>query len=210
MIFDANVAFNPVQWQVSKVGRMNPNGLLLVTLYQTEYNQNTAAIMNEDNIITRPWDFDMSKNVKAWYANYFKHNSIKETEKQDYPIYNKYDEEVNNGNSSITSEIKYSGLKPQVIVGGNYRKFSIEFFDNEESIDLPKGKWNAYRTFIDSHGEKHKEYDVVTFLDNDNTSQSIKLKINNDTSYIGSVLVVEFKTDDGEYTNAIECEIVGL
>ena len=94
MIIDAKVETEPVAWLISKIKRLAPNGLCRVTLTQDKFDQHKDYIERDED----------GKIIGMW-CNYF----------DDVPVYesNKKDEYDNK------SEILYSGLKPELKVGGS-------------------------------------------------------------------------------------------
>jgi len=175
MIIDAPVLTQPRAWRVTKINRISPNGLVRVTLAQTEFNAHTDYIeTNEDG------------NVIGMWANFFDNVTP-----QDPP----------DTESDITSTISFSGLKPELKVGGSYKKLTITFSD-DESHD---GEWS-----YEIDGES--AIDLLTILTSSDSSDvndnQIKIKFIGDDTYIGKVLTVKYTSD--EITSTIRLGIVGL
>lgn len=229
IIFDGGVIIEPRNWRITKVNRTTPNGLCMVTLYQENFNSLTAGIMYKgENEIKRPFQpEDKNKNVKAWYADYYSDLSI--VEPSNRPTNNSPEEPPLEEQVSIHSIITYSGLKPQLKVGGSYKKFTINFYDNEDETDsspidfstIPEGEWKIERTYTDKDNIPHTSdltnddtlFTILTSASSTDLSDNqIKIKFLGDGKYIGSMLDISYTTTvDGIKVSAnVEVEIIGL
>ncbi len=98
LIIDNNVITEPRTWEVSKVNRINSNGVVLITTAQTLFDPHRDFI-----------EKDNDGNVIGMWASFFDSGYIP----QDPPS----DEEV-------LPTISYSGIKPELKVNGSYKKLT--------------------------------------------------------------------------------------
>lgn len=186
----SSVIKTPITWQVSKVENMNPPGTNILTFSQSRWNEHTDAFEyeHEDGKDDFSPFYDSSRKVIGMYADYFK-SEITPVEPQKEPTQN------------IHGEITYSG-QPQIKVGGSYKKFTLQFYkDNELLSMMPDNNWEYLIDGVDCSN-------LFLVIPEDNT---IKVKFNNaigDESYIGSVLTLRNITNN--ITTSIDIEIVGL
>ena len=165
MIIDAAVLTEPRTFQVSKVNRISPDGLVRVTLAETEFNSETDYIEKDED-----------GNVIGMWADYFK-KGVEPTEPE-------------NPTTNTHSEITYSGKDPVLKIGGNYKKFTVKYYDEIGEVPLRHGAWE-YK--ID--GEDVKKYlDIVT--DNLPANQ-IKIKFIGSDEYIGKNIHISYVSVDG-------------
>ena len=191
MIIDAKVSTEPRAWEISKVNRISPNGLVRITLAQDNFDQHNDYI-----------ERDLNNRIIGMWADYYRttvteNNEIEENNFiSDLIITNYY------------SSIIYSGAKPQLKIGGNYKKFSVNFYDNNtnEEIDFKKGNWDFSFKDIDDD-----ILSVLQILDEstDLNENQIKIKFVGDTSYIGERVIISY-IDENSNKTFIEVEIVGL
>lgn len=168
MIIDNNVKTEPRTWEVTKVNRLSSFGLSVVTLAQHKFDEHTDYI-----------ELDKDGNVIGMWADYYSSN-ITPTDFEP--------------NKETTATIKYSGLQPQIKIGGSYKKFTI-VFDDEETHE---GTWSFK---IDSHDASEL---VKTILD-DNT---IKVKFIGDEEYLNQILTISYTTEGSTYS--VDVEILSL
>ena len=100
MIIDAKVSTEPRAWEISKINRISPNGLVEVTLAQDSFDQNHDYIERDSN-----------GNIIGMWADYYR-TIVKE-------------EIVTDKEINYYSSITYSGVKPQIKIGGTYKKFKL-------------------------------------------------------------------------------------
>lgn len=188
MIIDAGVLTEPVTWQITKIHRLAPNGLVSGTLAQTKFNDNTDFI-----------ELDNNGNVIGMWADFY--TQIPQT-----PI----------DTSTNYAVITYSGLKPQVKVGGSYKKFTVTFFnENKEPITFENGTWsfkikrnpNTPDEVIEDCSEIIKVLDNTTSTDLE--ENQIKLRFDGGTEYLGDILIISYTSISDIYTD-VEMEIIGL
>jgi len=106
LIIDNNVITEPRTWQVSKVNRINSNGVVLITTAQTDFDPHRDYI-----------EKDKDGNVVGMWADFFDSGYIP----QDIPSPN---QEV--------PTISFSGIKPEIKIKGNYKKLTVDDEGNGE------------------------------------------------------------------------------
>lgn len=146
----------PRAWLVSKINRLANTGLLLVTTAQDKFDQHKDYV-----------ELDDEGNVVGFWADYFKSPITPtlppEEEKTTY------------------ATITYSGLKPEIKIGGNPKKFTVNFFDKDNNpIDYEDGEWSFLL-----NGEPTNLVEITSQEDN-----YIRLKFIGDDTYIGSILTI--------------------
>lgn len=178
-ILDAPVLTEPRTWQVTKVNRIAPLGVALITLAQTLFDSHTDYIeVNEEG------------NVIGMWADYWKTKI--EPKEYERPI------------STVYSSISYSGVSPQIKVGGSYKKFTVTFYDGDNVIDPIDGEW----TFTIDGQDVSSIFNVLQVSDGQMESNQIKIKAPKDQNYIGKVLTISYITS--ETTSSLDVEIVAL
>ena len=181
MIIDSCVDSEPRAWVISKVNRIANNGLVQCTLAQDRYDQNYDYIERaEDGRIIGMW------------ADYYSNGII--------PQQNTEQDEQ----SEIRAVIEYSGFQNyQLKIGGNFRTFSVYFFDKEgNELDYRSGFW-TYQ--MDGSDSKELISEVSTESEN-----AIKIKFIGDDTYIGNKLIISFTTDDNKITTNVEMNLSAL
>lgn len=116
LIVDNNVLTEPRTWQVSKVNRIMPGGIAIITLAQTKFDGDKDYVKIEND------------EVVEMYADYFVGN----TEPNDFIETNE-----------IHAEITYAG-KPTIRVGSGYKKLAVNFYQGESKIPLMNGQWQYF------------------------------------------------------------------
>lgn len=196
MIVDAKVSTEPRAWEISKINRISPNGLIEVTLAQDSFDQHNDYVERDEN-----------NNIIGMWADYFKTIVQNETLT------------LTNDNHTRTnipyySSITYSGVKPQIKIGGSYKKFTVDFYEKDTSnkIEVIDGNWQF---FIKNREDLNIESNDLSMLiqvvdkSNDLKENQIKVKFIGDSSYIGKILVVSY-IDGYGVESTVEMEIVGL
>ena len=127
MLVDNKGAIEPRAWLISKLNRISPDGIVHVTLAQDIFDQHKDYI-----------ERDESGNVIGMWADYYV-NQLGATDKEvtpdsDAPI-------------EYTSTISYSGVKPELKVGGSSKTFTMQYFDGAGNLADHPCSWN-YK-FID-------------------------------------------------------------
>lgn len=189
MIIDAKVSTQPRAWEISKVNRISPNGLVRVTLAQDNFDQHHDYIERDSN----------NKIIGMW-ADYY--NTVVSEEDPFIKHANYY--------SSIT----YSGVKPQIKLGGSYKKFTVNFYENggSDEIDFKKGEWKFFiKVGEEIEGGYIDASSVIQVLteSSDLKENQIKVKFTGDSSFIGQILLISY-IDENNIKSFIEMEIVGL
>lgn len=163
MILDNNVKTEPRTWQISKVNRLQSFGLCLITLAQNKFDEHKDYI-----------ELDNNGKVIGMWANYYSSN-IPPTDWT---------------NKEPSPEIHYSGISPQIKVGGSYKKFTIE--------PSMEGTWNFT---IDSQDAN----ELIKTID---IEDGIKAKFIGDDTYINKVLTITFTSATA--TATLDVDILGL
>ena len=180
----------PIVWSVSKVEDMSVKGIIRLTFKQDKFDENTDLIEYNDE----------GDYVCAW-CNYYKDG---------VPI---ADEEYDIIPSpTIHSIITYSGIKPEMKVGGSSKKFIVKFYDDEENENVIQplpGHWEFIYDSKDAN-DLFKYKDIMDKCSNDN-DPCIRMEaifIGND-EWINRNIEVWYITDNGIKSH-ITINIVGL
>lgn len=185
----------PVTWHCSKVEQISPKGISHITFAQDKWDANKDAFQYEwvdplthevKTEFTSVFYSDRSKKIVGIWADYFSAPATPTTPNK--PVIN------------IWSKITYSGVKAEAKVGGNFKKLTVSFYNEDEQIPTKSGNWNFY---ID-------ESDASSLITTEIVSDSqIKFKFTGGDSYIGKVLKVNYTSDDGISTD-VDFSIIGL
>lgn len=197
IIIDAKVLIgDPRTWQISKINRVTPKGIVHFTIAQTLFDKHTDYI-----------EFDNDGNIIGMWADYF-HSEItpvqEEPREKDTP-WKKY------------CRVSYSGNKPVIKVGGSYKKFFVTFYDNNEmEIPFEEGLW-TFSIILNPNTKDETEIDasdLITVLSSNDSSvleeNQIKVKFLGDDTYINSILRVTYTTLDEETTSNMLVDIIPL
>lgn len=169
----------PRVFQITKVDRLDSNGLCMYTIKQDLWNADTDYIEYTDTVNYDP------ASIRGMYCNYYSSTPIREKEEA----------------STVT--ITFFGPKPEVKVGGGYKKLAVSFSDSTEMKD---GQWS-----FELDG-KDAENDILARTSEQNerlAPNEIQVKINDDASLIGKQLIAKYTTTSGE-TGSLVLSIVGL
>ena len=188
MIIDSalyNQDAEPRAFLISKVNRINPKGILIITAAQKKFDQHLDYI-----------ERDESGKVIGMWAGYYESN-IEPTS----VIYNNEESSENDDQSEepiITSTLSCSG-KPQIKIGGSSKTITARFYSDSEEIEAPE---NGFIFTID--GE-----DAATLLSIEALSESaVKIKFLGNDTYIGKILSIKNVSD--EIVSTLDIEIVPL
>ena len=168
MIIDNKVLTEPRTWHITKVNRLDSNGLTKITLAQDRFDSHKDFIELDDN-----------GNVIGMWADYYAENQLEPEpyEEKEEPM-------------ELHSEILYAGVAPEVKINGSYKKLTAKFYQNGEEMPFASSTW----TFaIRDNGvvtplPDYSEYLVVST--EGLTNQQIKIKFIGDASNIGKVIIV--------------------
>lgn len=177
MIIDGAVLTEPRAWHVTKINRIAPNGIARITLAQDFFDQHKDYI-----------ELDSDGNVIGMWADYY--SSSVEPE----------DPGVNIPTSNIYSKISYAGLKSEIKVGGSYKKFSVDFFNNDTPAPFETGTW----TFTIDGASAPVTTSTVGLDPN-----QIKVRFDGNSSYIGKVLKINYLSTSG-ISSDLEVSIIAL
>ena len=164
-------------WHVSKVNRIDLPGCALITLAQDHFNPETDYI-----------EKDVQGNTIGLWADYYK-QPVTPTPFNPSPI-------------QPTGVITCAGSQ-EIKVGGSYKKFTIDFYD-EEGVPLPfkEGTWSFW---IDN-----TEIEPVISTSSVDANQ-IKAKLPNNGLWINKIMTVKYITNDAEpITTEFNISVVSL
>ena len=166
MIIDAPVLTEPRCWVITKINRLTANGINHVTLAQDRYDSHKDyAELDEDG------------NVLYWWADYYQ-DSVE-------PVSADSTIEIPETETKTVTTISYSGLKPEIKVGGSYKKFTVD------TEDLT-GTWS----FTINDESVEDKVTVLTSADStDVEDDQIKVKFIGDSTYIGENLVIRYESE---------------
>lgn len=169
MIIDNKVLTEPRAWHITKVNRLDANGLTKVTLAQDRFDQHKDYI-----------ELDNDGNVVGMWADYFQEGQVEPTDAY---------VEVPNLHCTIT----YNGVKPEIKVGGGYKTFTTTFYKDNEEIVPYTCTW----TFAIKDGETVTPVDVSSGILDVITISGNKMKVKflGDGSYISKALVITSSAD---------------
>lgn len=183
MIIDAPNDVNPIAWKITKVHRLSPNGMCRITLAEEKYDQHRDFVEKDSN----------GKIIGMWADYYDVDNNI-EAEPYDYPPL------------GLTSEITYSGMSPQLKLGGSYKTYAVSFYDkNGDETDLQSGEWSFLIDGVDAS----EHITVLTSADSTVLQENqIKIKVNNEDDLLGKILMLSYVSE--KVTSELSVEIIGL
>ena len=183
MLVDNKGAIEPRAWLISKLNRISPDGIVHVTLAQDIFDQHKDYI-----------ERDESGNVIGMWADYYV-NQLGATDKEvtpdsDVPI-------------EYTSTISYSGVKPELKVGGSFKTFTMQYFDGAGNLVDHPCSWN-YK-FIDDDINPEDVLRIITAQDSEDLADNqVKIKFVGSEEYYGEILTIY-----NEYTS-LDVAIVGM
>ena len=187
-IYNADVKKRQVPrvFSITKVDRLDANGLCLYTIKQDLWNEETDYIHYEV-------EGDPS-TIKGKYADYYSGTPVKEEE----PVVFE------------RAEFVVSGDKPELKVGGGVKKITVKIFEGEGEVPFIEGLWSYT---ID--GEDVTDLLIVKDHNaNANLAENqIQIKFRGDNSYIGKTLKVKYSFVDDKGKNresTLDLSIVGL
>ena len=181
--------FEPIVWSISKVEDMNVKGIIRLTFKQDRWNSHTDVIEYNDN----------GDYVGAWCDYYKDGVPIKDEEYTDIP------------SPTIHSVITYAGLKPEVKVGGSYKKFTVTFYDdelNENVIPALPGHWEFKICELNLDASDLILYEDITPV-GEYMYKQIKVKFIGNDEWINKNLHIWYISDTG-VKSRINVNIVGI
>lgn len=181
MIVDTNVDYPnvyPATWEVTKVHRLAPNGVTRITLAEDRFDQ----------FKDYP-DYDENGNIVGFYADYYSSTIPPMPEPKPQII-----------KPQIHGEITWSGLKPEIKLGGSYKTFTVNFYNTKnELVDLPDGIWKLE---IDDFEVPEDDYTVLNSIESTSlSSNQIKIKFANNRDYLGKIMKLS-------YVSSCSCELL--
>lgn len=179
----------PLVWSISKVEDMNVKGIIRLTFKQDRWNSHTDIIEYNDN----------GDYIGAWCDYYKDGVPIKDEEYTDIP------------SPTTHSIITYAGLKPEIKVGGSYKKFTVTFYDdelNENVVPVPSGSWEFKICELNLDASDLVVYEDITPAGEDMYKQ-IKVKFIGNDEWISKNLHIWYISDTGIKSH-INVNIVGI
>ena len=122
IVLDNKVLSEPRLWKLSKINRLDSNGVAIFTCAQDKYNPN-ADYLDEDGY---------------WWADYFDATTGQ-------IAVQKETESINN----VYGVINCVGSQ-NIKVHGSYKKFSISYFNGDKPIEPVSGNWHFFIDGIDA------------------------------------------------------------
>ena len=184
----------PRAWHITKINRISPSGLARITLAQDRFDTHRDYIEYEDAK-------DPSTIIGMW-ADYWSDN-IKPVDPEDIP------------SPTLHSIITFSGVKPEIKVGGSYKKFTVKFYDDEDSehqVEALDGTWGFTVRNADDTADIDAS-DLIQFEDITPTGEKmfkqIKAKFIGNDEWISKNMKVWYTSDSGIKSHVI-INIVGL
>ena len=191
MIIDGKVDTEPRTWHITKVNRVAPNGVARITLAQVQFDPHRDYI-----------ERDIDGNIIGMWASYFDNGNVLPQEPEE--IYTK-----------IYCTVTTTG-KPEIKINDKFKKFTVDFFDEEGPIKYKEGSW--------SFAIKERETGTVLKLDSpeslllvkhygeakDLKENQIKIKYIGGMEYLDWILIVTFTEDIKKISSDIEINITRL
>lgn len=172
----------PICWMLSKVEDTNVKGISRYTFKQDRFNGKTDYI-----------EKDADGNIISVWCDYYLNGNVVPTPIDEEPLHR------------IHSIVTCSGLKPDIKAGGNYKKFTVTFYNEDEVIQYRTGHWTYTIDGVDVSSK-------ITTLDSTESTDvainQVKAKLEADDNLIGKILTVGFESNDG-IKSEMEINIVG-
>lgn len=178
LIIDNKVETEPICWQITKVNRIAPNGVARITLAQDLFDSHKDFIeRNEDGEIIGMW------------GGYYENNNVLPVNVEDTePISNVYCKVVPTG-------------KPVIKMNDSWKKFTVDFYREGESINYKEGKWTY--SLINpclEDDDPNKEINATPYIvespcvdkDGENIGNQIKIKFKGGLEFLNWILKVTF------------------
>ena len=182
IFYDQRIAISqereePVVWTCSKVEDKNVNGIARYTFKQDKWNDHTDYI-----------EHDEDGNLVGIWCNWFD-DSLTPIDPSPAP-------------SNIYSKITYSGTKPEIKIGGSFKKFIVTFYKDDEPIAYQYGNW---KFTIDNKDAS----DLLEISTSGLEENQIKVKFHGNDSYTGKVLTVIYESSSG-VKSSVEMNLIGI
>lgn len=185
MLIDNKGVIEPRAWLVSKINRISPNGVCHVTVKQDLYDPHKDYI-----------EKDEFGNVIGMWADYYDNQLEPQNSEAHYtddttPV------------QDYSSTISFSGIKPQLKVGGSFKIFTMEYFDESGNVVDYPCTWN-YK-FTDTTIDPGEVLWVITPQESEDLADNqVKIKFVGSEEYYGEILTIY-----NEFTS-LEVAIVGM
>lgn len=191
MIIDVNVETEPRTWVVTKINRLQSNGVCMVTLAQDLFDTSRDYIEKDDyGHIVGKWADWFPKDLYSLPSQDIIDNSIL----PDYYM-----------------KLSYAGIKPVIKIGGSYKTITAKFYDkhDNEINDIFIDGWNIYIDGVNIDDIENNPILVNNSEMDDSLSLNIiRIKYVGSDDYLGKLLkIVAVK---GGLSAEQSFEIVGL
>jgi hypothetical protein len=187
MLIDSNL-YNedsePRAFLISKLNRINPKGILIMTAAQKKFDPHSDYIEKDED-----------GNIIGLWADYFKSEipPIEIVPEEEQPFV---------PSNPITATLSSSG-KPQVKIGGSTKTLTVEFFRN--GVPMEMLSIDGWTVTIDNKPISDELWEIKAVTTSDN---KYRFKFLGDDLYIGKVLTVQVIS--GEVTASVDLEILAL
>ena len=196
MIIDNRVLTEPRTWRITKVNRIAPNGNVMLTFAQDQFDAHRDYIEYED---------EEKKKVIGQWADYYTNGGV-------------IPQEETEPDTSIYCEVTTTGVKPTLKLNDRYKLFTVKFYRQGESINFKRGTWSF--SMVDPEKKINtKLFDPSTLLsikypsdDPKLQDNQIKIKFIGDITYVDWTLVVTYtESETGhDLSNSLEVNITRL
>ena len=182
IFYDTRIAISapreiPVVWSCSKVEDMNVKGIARYTFKQDLFNDQTDVIEKDED-----------GNVIGIWCDLNKSGIPIPSQEQPHQVKN------------IRSEITYTGVKPELKIGGNFKTFTVSFYNESDQIDTYHGFWS----FIIDGQDASSLVETKEVSDN-----QLKIKFIGSDDYISKNIIISHTADCG-IKSSVTMNIVGL
>ena len=174
----------PVVWRCTKVEQIGPKGIDRLTFAQDVWDGVHDYVERDE----------YGKLIGIW-CNFFETKLDKKEEPDPViPVFTKH------------AEITFTGVKPQIKVGGSYKKFTVNLYNDKDVLPYDGGVWSYEIDGADVSGELN----IVAPADDARLDDNqVKLKIPKDDSYIGKILTISHVSTEG-IKASVDIEIIAL
>lgn len=194
MIIDNNILTEPRAWRISKVNRITPNGNIMLTFAQDQYDPHLDYVEIDE---------ETGEFLGKW-ANYYGNGEVE----PQYP---------SEPDTQVYCEVTTPG-KPTIKMNDTYKKFTVNFYKQGEEIEFKEGEWSFAIKETES-GTVIKLDDPTVLLQikyygdaKDINENQIKVKYIGDMEYYNWILIVTYTEteDDKNISSSIEVNITRL
>lgn len=196
MIIDNRVLTEPRTWRVTKVNRISPNGNVMLTFAQDQFDAHRDYIEYED---------DEKKVVVGQWADYYTNGGV-------------IPQEETESDTSVYCKVTTTGKQPTIKLNDRYKYFTVNFYRQGEPINFKQGTWSFSMTDpekkINSQLFDPSMLLLVKYPSDDPKLQEnqIKIKFIGDVTYVDWILIVTYTESETGHnlSNSIEVNITRL